>query len=210
MTASIRIKIDLDQSVSSNAFFQRRKVIQVSKPHIFKYGIYKEQIPDFIQEDDFEYLEGKVPHLLGLNDDWIELAPGTIRNLASDEKAAEISELIGVGVGLYYATNLIGANPNQIRRIPHPETRNKILDFSILHDSIKYDIETKGTLYKGNVPAMKKDIREKKRASRAKAVRIGTIALARKPSDLDKSKVIVMDDFEIDLVEDRTTWLHTS
>lgn len=192
----VSVKVELDRSVRSNKFFQKPTTIRLSKPSIFKYGIYREEVPEHIQEHDFEYLEGKVPHLVGLNSDWIELRQGAIINLASSEKATEISEIIGVGAGLYYATKLLISNPNRIERIPHPKHKGKILDFAIHKNKIRYEIETKGTAYRRQIKSMKADIKAKKNANKTPSVKIGTIALARKQGDKDASKLIVMDDFD--------------
>lgn len=197
----MKMYIELDDSVKKNDFFQKIKSFYLTKTQIFKYGIHKEEVPEFIPEDSFEYLESKIPALADLNEVWIELEKGKIINLASDEKAKEISEIIGVGAGLLYITKLLSVNPNRIARIKHPEEKKKILDFSINKKVNKYEIETKGTSYTGRISQMKEDIKRKKEANKNASIQIGTIALSRKRNDTGNSKLIVMDDYNTDFLE---------
>lgn len=201
MTDIATIEIELDESVKSNPFFSKPKKLKISVPHIFKYGIYMEPVPEWICDSDFKYIEGKVPHLIGLNGDWIALDSHKVLNRASGEKATDISELIGVGIGLYYLSRLLRSNSNRIRQIPPPNERKKILDFAVFNKQQLFEIETKGTAYRRNVGGMKKDIDKKKKDNNNSSVKIGTVALARKEGAKGRSKLFVMDDFDEEFSE---------
>ncbi|MFC1850875.1 hypothetical protein ACFL27_11835 [candidate division CSSED10-310 bacterium] len=49
------IAIELDSSVQKKKLFKKIKELHISKPLIFKYAIFSEEVPDFIKENKFEY-----------------------------------------------------------------------------------------------------------------------------------------------------------
>ncbi len=161
--STANIPVELHSSVIGNKLFNSISNLDVSKTEIFKYGILNEDVPKRIKENDFEYLESKVPFLYGLYNDFIELDKNKIISLADGETAKKISETIGVGVGLLYTIQLLEVNPNTIKKIPPPNTqKGKYLDFKLVKDKTQYEVETKGTIYHAKKNALIEDIQLKK------------------------------------------------
>jgi hypothetical protein len=188
------LTVELDKSVKNNKFFNKINEISLEKIDIFKYGILNEAVPPKIKEKEFEYLESKIPYLYGLYEDFIELTSDRIINLSEEENSKRISETIGVGVGLLYATTLLKVNPNVIKRIAPADT-GKYLDFEITKSNKKYEIETKGTIYHSKKNALLKDIAEKKLNNNTKSIKCGVITLANKANNSKKSKLVICDDW---------------
>lgn len=195
MSEKCMLKVDLDDSIKNNNFFKQITEVEFDKMDIFKYGILNEAVPPKIKENEFDYLEGKIPFLFGLYQDFIELDTNRIFNLSEEENSKRISETIGVGVGLLYATKLLKINPNAIQRIKASK-KKKYLDFKVLTQSKQYEIETKGTINHSKKSTLLKDIFAKKKDSTTKAVKCGVITLANKANNKAPSKLIVCDDWE--------------
>ena len=193
-----KFKITLDKSVSSNQFFTRIKTIDIDKQLMFKYGILNEDVPSFIGENDFEYLQSKVPSLTEFYGDNIRIDKNRIISFASGENTKRISEIIGVGVCLRYAIELLQINPNRINKIPKPDTMIKYMDFVVNKDGHRYEIEAKGTTVHSNSKknSLLKDIQEKKKASDKTACKFGVITIANKEDNLNDTEIIVCDDYE--------------
>lgn len=190
-------KITLHSSVSTNPFFTRLNAIEIDKPTIFKYGILNEDPPAFICENDFEYLQSKVPNWLGCYGDNIKIDKNRIISYAVGENSIRISEIIGVGVGLTYAIELLEINPNLIRKIPKPDKKIKYMDFAVNKDGRRYEIEAKGTVIRTNSKKnqLLKDIQEKKKASSKTACKFGVITMANKEKEMKDTEIIICDDY---------------
>lgn len=199
------LNVDLDDSVKDNIFFKKITEVEFDKMDIFKYGILNEAVPPKIKENEFDYLEGKIPFLFGLYQDFIELDANRIINLSEEENSKRISETIGVGVGLLYATKLLKINPNAIQRIK-AQKKKKYLDFKVLTQSKQYEIETKGTINHSKKNSLLNDILAKKKDSSTKAVKCGVITLANKANNKVPSKLIVCDDWEEKSVDNDMTF----
>ena len=195
MANKCTLDIELDSSVKNNRFFNKISKVSLEKMDIFKYGILNEAVPKKITERDFEYLESKIPFLYGLYEDFIELDKQRIVNLSEEENSKRISETIGVGVGLLYATQLLDVNPNIIKRIA-PSEKGKYLDFKIRKNNREYEFETKGTINHSKKSTLLKDIAEKKKNSKTKATKCGIITLANKERNKKPSKLVVSDDWD--------------
>lgn len=192
---SSTIDIELDDSVKNIKRFSKIKQIDICKMDIFKYGILNESVPKKIKENEFEYLESKIPYLFGLYQDYIDLDTKRIICLADEEQAKRISEIIGVGVGLFYAVQLLKITPNLIQRIPVPkDKKGKYLDFKIIKGKKQYEIETKGTKHHSKKNQFLDDIKAKKQNSTKTAVKCGVITLANDENEKKDSKIIVCDD----------------
>lgn len=193
-----KFKITLDQSVSSNPFFTGIKTIYIDKLSIFKYGILNEDSPSFIGENDFEYFQSKVPSWMEFYGDNIEIVKNRIISYARGENTKRVSEIIGVGVGLSYAIELLQINPNKINKIPKPKTMIKYMDFEVNKDGRRYEIETKGTTVHTNSKknSLLKDIQEKKKVSDKTACKFGVITIANKEDNLKDTEIIVCDDYD--------------
>lgn len=195
MSEKCILKVDLDDSVKNNSFFKQITELEFDKMDIFKYGILNEAVPPKIKENEFDYLESKIPFLFGLYQDFIELDTDRIINLSEEENSKRISETIGVGVGLLYTTKLLKINPNAIQRIK-AQKKKKYLDFKVLTQSKQYEIETKGTINHSKKNSLLNDILAKKKDSNTKAVKCGVITLANKFNNKVPSRLIVCDDWE--------------
>jgi len=193
-----KFKITLDKSVSSNPFFTKIKSIDIDKQSIFKYGILNEDPPSFIGENDFEYFQSKIPSWMEFYGDNIEIAKNRIISYARGENTKRVSEIIGVGVGLSYAIELLQINPNKINKIPKPETMIKYMDFAVNKDGRRYEIEAKGTTVHTNSKknSLLKDIQEKKKVSDKTACKFGVITIANKEDNLKDTEIIVCDDYD--------------
>lgn len=206
MSEKCTLKVELDDSVKNNRFFQQITEVQFDKMDIFKYGILNEAVPPKIKENEFDYLESKIPFLFGLYQDFIELEKDRIINLSEEENAKRISETIGVGIGLLYATRLLKINPNVIQRIKAQKNK-KYLDFKILKQSKQYEIETKGTINHSKKNSLLKDILAKKKDSNTNAIKCGVITLANKSNNKSSSKLIVCDDWDEKSVNNDMTFM---
>lgn len=195
MSEKCTLKVNLDDSVKNNNFFKQITEVELDKMDIFKYGILNEAVPPRIKENEFEYLESKIPFLFGLYQDFIELDTDRIINLSEEENSKRISETIGVGVGLLYATKLLNINPNAIQRIT-AQKKKKYLDFKVLAQSKQYEIETKGTINHSKKNSLLNDVFAKKKDSNTNAVKCGVITLANKSNNTGASQLIVCDDWE--------------
>ena len=194
MSDKCTLNIELDESIKDNSFFQAIESIELEKIDIFKYGILNEPVPDKIKENQFEYLESKIPSLCSLYEDFIEIDSNKIVNTSKEENSKRISEIIGVGVGLLYMVKLLKVNPNVIKRIP-PAKEGKYLDFKIPTSSKEYEVETKGTINLSKKKAFLDDIEKKKENSTTAAIKCGVITIVNKEDDTRSSKIIVSDDW---------------
>jgi hypothetical protein len=189
------IEILLDETVKDNPFFQTKASIEINSIELFKYAIMMDEVPAHVMESDFDYLQSQIPYLEGMLSRKIKYSSNAIFNISNDDRWKKIvSEAIGVGVGLKYAVELLGTNPNKLKKIP-PSVDGKYLDYSTIVDSKEYEIETKGTVSPYHAK-QKKDILEKKNNKTHKTVhlRFGTIMKIKTGDDDSKSQCVVVDD----------------
>jgi len=204
MHSKADLSIELDDSVKGNPLFTGLNDLTITKIDIFKYGALNLYVPpDKLGEYEFDYSQGKVPHLYGLYDDYITLGGKQLFNLAQEETATDVSEIIGVGVGLFYSIQLLGIEPNKIKKIKRADKQQKYLDFAFVKDQQQYEFEAKGTTYEANVKAQIEDVKLKKKDKPNTACRFGTVTLARKRGEVGSSRVIVCDAYEKVTVDDR-------
>jgi len=211
MSKWIRIDVILDPSVENRPVFQGMNKLTISKADIFKNGILMNPVsPKAIRENDYSYLQSKVPSYADLHEDWIEFSDNKIINHAvgrkSRKKATEISDIIGVGVGLTYAIKRFGLKANEIESIPDPKKKSKFLDFVYYVKNLKYLHETKGTA-STYITSFKNDIINKKidayilatttieHYEDQFAVFLGTITHACSYKDTRSTTIVVMDDY---------------
>lgn len=186
--------IELDESVKDNPVFKKITSLDIHTLEIFKFAIFNDDPPDYISDADvLEFLEGQIPKLEAYHKAYIGAEGKQIFSFASEEKSIKISELIGVGVGLKYVTELFGLNRNTIKKIKRNGLRTKLMDFSLNDAQIK--LETKGTLDDNKIGYCKKDILLKKEQELSNSLKIGTITLVRKKGSVNPSKLIVCDDY---------------
>lgn len=180
MRSATKLTVCLDDSIKDNTIFTSVTVLYLRKPDIFKYGVLNLDVPPLkIKENDFEYLQSKIPFLYGLYEDFIHLDQTKIYNYATNETARVISEIIGVGVGLHYAITLLTIVPNKIKKIQHSAQKGKYLDFSFNQGNrnYEYEYEAKGTTYENHIKFHLDDIKEKKKYKDNTACRFGSVIL---------------------------------
>jgi hypothetical protein len=216
MNKNTNIEIFLDETVKDNAFFQNPNSVGINSSELFKYAVWMLEVPAKVKESDFEYLQSKVPALECLLAEFIEFSTNTIFNLSDDDRGKKnVSEAVGVGLGLKYSTELLGVNPNKFKKIGVPK-KGKYLDYSTIVDEKEYEIETKGTV-SDYFSEMKKDILAKKNNPILKKVhlRYGTISMLKsKNGEAEteirtvKSQCVIVDDPpEDEIAENDDTFL---
>ncbi|WP_305952843.1 hypothetical protein [Emticicia oligotrophica] len=142
------MKIYLDETVKDSELFRNKLEFEICKPEIFKYGIMVEEVPSYIVDSDFDYLQSKIPAIELLHSDFINVQERKIENLSNDDrKKKTISEIIGVAFGIKYTVELLNTNPNKFKKIGTP-TNGKYLDYSLIVDNLEFELETKGTVSK--------------------------------------------------------------
>lgn len=141
------------------------KKLNVFKEDIFNYGIFHYEIPpDKLSDNNFEYLESKIPAYVGMYEDYIDfdVAGQSIKSKTTGESAKNLSEIIGIALGLKSAIKIFGLNKKEIENIPISTKQEKRLDYKSTYKGSEIHIETKGTTNKNNVKTMIQDIHEKK------------------------------------------------
>lgn len=170
ITEDTRLKVVLDDSAKNTKDFYPIKNIRLNKQELFKYAILWSEVPSHLKETDyFDHLQSKVPALEIMISEFIIMTKFGIKNTSNDDRNKKfISEVIGVGVGLKYSSDLLKINPNTFKKIP-PAIEGKYLDYSVLVKGKEYEIETKGTVSK-YYSSMKEDIIKKKSNKTNKSV----------------------------------------
>lgn len=190
-----KLKVHLDKTVEDSELFKSKLEFNICKPEIFKYGVMAEEVPDKVQESNFDYLQSKIPAYELLYSDWINVEKDKIENRSKDDRNKKrISEIIGIAFGIKYSVELFNINPNKFKKIGALEN-GKYLDYSFIMDNHEYEIETKGTVSK-YYTSFKNDILNKKSNPDLKDVylRYGTIAMINNPGDEKLSECVVVDD----------------
>ncbi|MBN2838954.1 MAG: hypothetical protein JXM74_09400 [Fusobacteriaceae bacterium] len=199
----MELTVELHETVKDNDFFKKVDKLQINYEILFKYGILNEDVPKKISENNFDYLQSKIPFLDGLYRDFIELKEKRIIN-SGGENAKRISEMIGVGIGLYYSKLLLDVNPNKFEKIPAPIS-GKYMDFKVKTRQRLYEIETKGRINNSAKNQAIKDVLAKKEDSSSKAIKFGTIVILNKEDDNRDSSFTVCDDWENSEIDDRSS-----
>lgn len=195
MSDTTTFEIELDETVKDNILFQSIKKISICRPELFKYAIMMWEVPPYVNESDFDYLQSKIPGLEYLLSDFMKFESNRIESLSKDDRVKKIlSEAVGVGIGLKYSVELLKTNPNKLKKIGVAES-GKYLDYSTIVDGKEYEIETKGTVSK-YYTSFKNDILKKKEDSSIKVVyqRFGTISMFNNQGVSSDSKCVIVDD----------------
>ncbi len=204
MSDICELDIEVDVSARSHNQLSSVNCITIDKSTIFMYGIFVQEVLERVSESNFEYLQSKVPYLIGLYDEYFDIEEKKIINKCKDsENKIRVTEMVGVGTGLYFVTQTLKLDKKTIRKIPRPISKIKYLDYQAIGNGKKYEIETKGTTFSNNVRECIKDCLSKKAVnSQNVAMRCGTITLLRNINDNDYSKLVICDDEEIDKIID--------
>jgi hypothetical protein len=168
----------------------------IDKEDVFTFGIFNYEIPpQKLGEDAFEYLNSKIPAYRIIYEDFIEFDSigNRIINHATGEMARDVSEIIGIGVGLKASTSLFNYQRKNIVRIGISERKEKRLDFILKENSRVVEIETKGTVIPSNVSKMIQHTKDKKLGKPAGISRYGFIVEQRKADETNPSIIHVTD-----------------
>ncbi|MES2512895.1 MAG: hypothetical protein V4580_02070 [Bacteroidota bacterium] len=195
MKSRLTIDIKLDETAQGVKLFKTIKKIVLNKAELFKLAVFAWEMPKKLKESEYIYLQSKVPAMESFLNDHVSFTDGAIINEAyGDRVKKQVSEYIGIAVGLKYSIKLLKVNPNKFSKIGTP-IKGKYLDYSVIVNSKIYDIETKGTVSK-NFTSMKDDVLSKKESSKGKKtfLKYGTIALLSDEKHSRKATCIIVDD----------------
>lgn len=189
------IKVDKSRIPASVSIFSEITSVEISKEEIFKFGIFKEEVsPGHVEESDLEYLFSKIPAYELLFADFLDVNGSQIVNKSIDDrKMKDISEIVGIALGLKLTVSTLNINQNQIEKIPPPTNKEKYLDYQFVHNSKMYEIETKGTTQK-QINSFVRDIEKKKADKKPVFFRYGTVAQINKPKDNTATVLHLCDD----------------
>lgn len=191
-----KIKLIIDSTLSKNKNFSSWEDIEVEKQDIFNFGIFKYEVPpEKIGENDFEYLQSKIPAYTELYEDYIEMPNGknSIICKVEGEAASDVSEIVGIAIGLKTTMDIFGIEKRKIRKIGQSGKREKRLDYKATNKDSQFEIETKGTTNKYRINSMINDIHAKKEGKDGGICRYGFITLLRKTNDNDESYIYATD-----------------
>lgn len=170
--------------------------LNVSKEDIFNYGIFHYEIPpDKLSDNNFEYLQSKIPAYVGMYEDYIDfdLSRQSIKSKTSGESAKNLSEIVGIALGLKSAIQIFGLNKKEIENIPISTKQEKRLDYKSTYNGSEIHIETKGTTSKYNVKTMIQDIHAKKVGKNNIAHKFGFVTLFDGLNKNNGTKIYVTD-----------------
>lgn len=205
---SSKIKVRLHASVASLPPFNSLHEFMITKIELFKYGALNIIPPSHVTESDFDYLQGKVPGLHILYDDYLSMEPKRIVSYASGETATRLHEVVGVGVAIAYSLHLLKINPNIIFKIPPAKGGAQFLDFRFTTEGKKYELECRGTIHSSNVSGMLSGILSKKAGKADVAIRFGGVTLLRKLEDVGDTTLLIGDDNQAVPSEDVPSMRH--
>lgn len=191
----MKLPIDTSQIPSTVTCLTGLSSIDISKDELFLLGIFKHDVPpEHIGDNEYFYLASKVPAYVQLYEDFIEVVGGSIVNKSTDDRVMkDVSEIVGIAIGLKYSIVNFGVRSEEISKIPAPKVKAKYLDYKFTLNGKLYELETKGTTSK-SIGSFVKDILNKKKSSSSAYLRFGTVAVLAKPNGAHKSKLHICDD----------------
>lgn len=102
--------------------------LSFEKEDIFNYGIFHYEIPpDKISDNNFEYLQSKIPAYIGIYEDYVDInePENSIKSKTTGESAKNLSEIVGIAVGLKSAIEIFNLKKNNIENIPITDKQGK-------------------------------------------------------------------------------------
>jgi hypothetical protein len=196
------IDFEADETLKDSHWFTGIKSIHIEKQDIFSYGVFKRAIPpEKLGDNNFDYLQSKIPTYHDLYDDQIRFQENSKKIIAkvTGEDAKDISEIVGIAVGLKSAEAILKLEKKAFRKITTSEThgRHKRLDFESILNGKKIEIETKGTTYTNKVSNMIDDIHKKKEDQKGlhpeRINRYGFVTVLQKIKDKNTAKIFATD-----------------
>ncbi len=170
--------------------------LSFSKEDIFNYGVFHFEIPpDKISDNNFEYIESKIPAYVGMYEDYVEIdeIEQSIKSKTYGESAKNLSEVVGIAVGLKSAIEIFDLDKKEIENIPISDKKEKRLDYKSIYNGNEIHIETKGTTDKYKVKGMIDDIHSKKNGKTHIAHKYGFVTLYDKIGESNGSKIFITD-----------------
>lgn len=170
----MKISVDKSRIPSTVSYFNKISSIDLDKEDLFKLGIFKHEVPpSHLHDSDFLYLMSKVSHFMQLYSDFITVTENSIMNTSKDDRVMkDVSEIIGIALGLKLTMDCFGIRQERITKIPPPSTKQKYLDYSFSYKNKKIELETKGTT-SSYIQSFVNDIAAKKSASTNNHFRYG-------------------------------------
>jgi hypothetical protein len=200
----LKLELVIDDTCKNKEEFKGITSVEIEKQDIFNYGVFHYEVPpEKIGENDFEYLQSKVPAYYLMYNDQIDIPANkkAIICKVPGEAAQNVSELVGIAVGLRAASSIFKIQKKDIQKIGLSIKKEKRLDFKAKCGESLIEIETKGTTWKSSVDPMIKDIHAKKKGKSETISRYGFVTLLRKVHDQDDSKLFATDP-EVDDVQE--------
>lgn len=170
--------------------------LSFEKEDIFNYGIFHYEIPpDKISDNNFEYLQSKIPSYIGIYEDYVDIdeSKNSIKSKTTGESAKNLSEIVGIAVGLKSAIEIFNLKKNNIENIPISDKQEKRLDYKSIYQGSEIQIETKGTTNKYKVKTMIADIHTKKIGKESITHKYGFVTLFDGLTKSDGTKIYVTD-----------------
>ena len=201
----MKVTVDKSRIPSEVTFFDHVSSIDIEKEDLFKLGIFKHEVPStHIKDSDFLYLMSKVPAYIQLYSDFLIVEKDSIINTSKDDRVMkDVSEIVGIALGIKVTMESFGIRQEKIVKIPPPETKEKYLDYKFNYTNNEIELETKGTT-SNSIKRFVDDITSKKSTNTKSHFRFGTVAILSKPDKIHKTVLHLCDDppQEINDVED--------
>lgn len=197
----MKIPIDKSRIPQNVAYFDNLSAIDVEKDELFKIGIFKQEIPsNHIYDTDYLYLLSRVAAYAQIYGDFVDTSSDSIVNLSTDDRMMkDISEIVGIALGLKLTIDCFSIRQEVISKIPPPAKKAKYLDYKFIHNAQQFELETKGTT-STSIQNFIDDILAKKAASTGAQFRFGTVSILSKPGKTHKSIIHLCDDPPVDSV----------
>lgn len=193
---SIDIEILKDATCNLTPSSQAINHVDFSKQDIFNYGVFHYEIPpEKIGENDFDYLESKIPAYVLMYEDHVKVSTdnNSIECHVTGEAAKNVSEIVGIAAGLKAAIKIFNIEKKDIEKIGLSGKKEKRLDFKANINGQEIQIETKGTTYETSVKGMLDDIHAKKEGKDNIVNKFGFVTLFSKLNELKKTQLFMTD-----------------
>lgn len=211
----MKIPVDKSRIPSGVSLFDKITSVEIEKEDLFKLGIFKHEVPaEHVLETDYLYLLSKVSAYIQLYSDFITVNGNQIVNCSTDDRVMkDVSEIVGIALGLKLTIDCFGIRQENISKIPPPASKQKYLDYKFAHKRKNIEIETKGTTSK-YISKFITDILEKKKTSTDAHFRFGTVAVLSKPGESHATELHLCDDppdeANVEIADDNTPWHYIS
>lgn len=198
----MKIPVNNSRIPSGVKFFSKISSLDIEKEDLFKLGIFKHEVPaEHVLETDYLYLLSKVSAYFQLYGDFITVNGNQIVNSSKDDRVMkDVSEIVGIALGLKFTIDCFGIRQENISKIPPPANKQKYLDYKFVLNNQSMELETKGTT-SNSISKFVTDITAKKKASPDAHFRFGTVAVLSKPGKSHATELHLCDDPPDDTTE---------